>query len=128
MKLPHNSGLSIIALPQLQNFDQGPNGTGQSADELAKKYGGFQQRNRGAKPQHLRVDATSLVAEGWNLKISGKWSEGEWSIHHVKGHLQGLWVGAGAGTKQVEAVVVSHSSFFRNWLEGSEIYLIYVKL
>jgi len=48
----------------------------------------------------------------------------------MKGFLQGLWVGAGAGTKKVENVVVSHSSFFRELLTEGEIYLepISVKL
>jgi hypothetical protein len=48
----------------------------------------------------------------------------------MKGFLQGLWVGAGAGTKKVEIAVVSHSSFFRELLTEGEIYLepISVKL
>jgi hypothetical protein len=113
-----NSGLSIIAAPELQNFDRGPNGTGQDVWDLAQRF------------SWLRVNVKSLVPRDWNLKTEGRWSEKEWRLHHMKGFLQGLWVGAGAGTKKVENVVVSHSSFFRELLTEGEIYLepISVKL
>ncbi|KAE9375234.1 hypothetical protein N431DRAFT_453897 [Stipitochalara longipes BDJ] len=123
MELPQNSDLSIIAVPELQNFDKGPNGRGQSARKLAKKYcRWFKRKNKDTPPEHLRIDAKSLVPRGWNSKESGKWSTGKWRLYHVKGHLQGLWVGAGAGTRKVEVVVVSHSSFFRRLLEDGEFY------
>jgi len=111
-KVLHNSGFSIIAVPELQNFDKGANGTGMNATTLAK-MSNFYSRF----PPYFRVDV-SLVPSDWNLKQSGKWSKQQWRIDHIKGHLQGLWVGAGAGTKHIEVVVVSHSSFFRKLFEG----------
>jgi broad specificity phosphatase PhoE len=116
------SGLTVIALPQLQSLDKGLNGIGLDYDQLNKRYDGthWDQLMMG-KPDGW-VDVTSFVPVGWNVKEKGKWSNEEfkWRMEDFKGFLKGIWVGAGAGRKRVEVAVVTHGSFLRQLVNDGE--------
>ncbi|KUJ17959.1 uncharacterized protein LY89DRAFT_732662 [Mollisia scopiformis] len=103
-------GLTVHALPELQNLDMGPSGTGMNVSDLDKEFtGNFGLL--GGKDRKSVVDVKTFMAKDWNSKETGSWStpEVEWRVDYMRGFLKGLL----AGRERVEVVIVSHGSFLR---------------
>jgi len=109
----------IIALPELQNMDTGPNGTGSSVERLQTQWKeGYSVGSRGTV--NVNVDVWTFMCKDWNVKGSGKWSPDEvnWRVNFFKGFLKGIWLGG--GRKKVEIAVVTHGSFLEK-LKGERV-------
>jgi broad specificity phosphatase PhoE len=100
-------GNDIIALPELQNIDIGPNGTGHNTDALQSQLSGMYSESS-TKP-----DVWTFMCDDWNKKLGSRWGPEEvnWRIGIIKGLLKGMWLGG--GKKKVEVAMVTHSSFLR---------------
>ncbi|KAF8855115.1 hypothetical protein BDZ45DRAFT_793910 [Acephala macrosclerotiorum] len=103
-------GLTVHALPELQNLDIGPSGIGMALSELHQEYtGNFGLL--GGKERKSVVDIKTFMAEDWNFKESGRWStdEKEWRVNYMRGFFKALIM----GKEKVEVIVVTHGSFLR---------------
>jgi hypothetical protein len=74
--------VKIYAMPELQNFDSGPNGQRQSLRELTRRYRG----------RNLVIDVAAHGKTGWDRKKDGEWSSGksQWRVDHIMEFLHGL--------------------------------------
>jgi hypothetical protein len=95
----------IIALPELQNWDKGPNGTGKDLPKLQKCWEDSYQRGQ------ICIDMWTFMCYDWNRKAYGRWSATELKerIGFLKGFLKGVWLGG--ERKSVEIAVVTHILF-----------------
>jgi hypothetical protein len=100
-------GNDIIALPELQNMDPGPNGTGTDIEALQGQW------PAAGTPCNSKTDFWTFMTKGWNWKRNGKWSPNQvqWRMDFLKGFLKGIWLGG--GKKRVEIAVVTHGSILR---------------
>jgi len=106
--------IPVIAMPQLQNLDSGPNGSGLDRDELVNRYNGKDlDKGKFGLPQGW-VD-TCLIPKDWNLKETGQWSadEVQGRLDHMRGFLQAIWLAHSFGKHRVEVVIVTHGSFLQ---------------
>lgn len=99
------NGRDIIALPELQNVDRMPNGTGKDLSKLQKWWEERYQRGQ------TRIDVWTFMINDWNKKAPGEAGAKDFKerIGFLKGFLKGLWLGG--QRRSIEAAVVTHSSF-----------------
>lgn len=111
MLLKH--GGTIIALPELQNMDKKPNGTGTETVTLQGKWKDGFHIDSSEADIDVDVDVWTFMCNDWIFKESGRWSpeEVKWRIGFLKGFLKGIYLGG--GRKKVEVAMVTHGSFIR---------------
>lgn len=111
----------MIAIPELQNLDNGPNGTGKSLHQL-KVYvdsEGF-ARDDDHNCNIPSIDVLTFGRGDWYQKEYGTWSAEnvQHRVNYVLGFLRGVSVAAGPDEK-TEVVLVTHGSFMNRLINNA---------
>ena len=116
-------GVKVWAVPHIQNFDSGPNGTGKDLIEMRNFYGvsDGEKTVEGTGEFAGMVDVTTFMTEDWNKKEDGRWSPPEigWRIQFVRDLLKKILDEANG--KHIEVFIVGHGSTLENLVGDREL-------